>query len=210
MGGPLLRVGLSALGGCAAALGLLWLMQWMVMPDTGEQQARQDRPVIEFVRLQRDSELRVTERRRPDEPPPQESPPPQVPQLQVESAAPAPPAPDIALNIPHTPLAFAGPYLGPVQEGASRDFIPLSRTAPQYPMRAQRRGLEGWVRVSFLITEEGDVRDVVLIEAEPQGVFDQAAMRAVQQWKFKPQLVNGEPVATRAEQVLSFRLNERG
>ena len=43
---------------------------------------------------------------------------------------------------------------------------------------------------------------------EPEGIFDRAAVRAVSKWKFKPRIVDGQPVAARAEQVVEFRLNE--
>jgi protein TonB len=86
--------------------------------------------------------------------------------------------------------------------------MPVSRTPPQYPYQATRRHIEGWVRVSFLVTAAGDVEDVVLLESEPEGIFDRAALRAVSQWKFRPRIVDGRPVAARAEQVVEFRLNE--
>jgi len=84
----------------------------------------------------------------------------------------------------------------------------LARTPPQYPYQAARRGIEGWVRVSFRVTETGTVEDVVVLESEPAGVFDRAAVRAVYKWKFKPRIINGEAEAARAEQVIEFELNK--
>ena len=127
-------------------------------------------------------------------------------------------APDIRPEMPRPRFrmaldikpVFAGEaYLGLPSSGAiNREFMPVSRTPPQYPYQATRRRIEGWVRVSFLVTETGSVEDVVLLESEPEGIFDRAAVRAVSKWKFKPRIVDGQPVAARAEQVVEFRLNE--
>jgi protein TonB len=118
-------------------------------------------------------------------------------------------APNIAFSVPDLPLAFSGPYIGAVRQGPpDRDFIAISRVAPQYPYRAQRRGIEGWVRVSLLITEQGTVRDVVVVSAEPEGIFDQAAIKAVSKWKFKPRIQDGKPVSIRVEQVVNFTLGK--
>ena len=62
--------------------------------------------------------------------------------------------------------------------------------------------------VEFTVSAAGTVKDAVVIASEPGTVFDRAAMRAVSKWKFKPRLVNGQPVAARAEQVVEFRLND--
>ena len=47
---------------------------------------------------------------------------------------------------------------------------------------------------------------MVVIEAEPEGVFDNAAIRAVSRWRFKPRIENGKAVAVRAEQMVTFKL----
>jgi len=86
--------------------------------------------------------------------------------------------------------------------------MPLSRQPPQYPYKAARRGIEGWVRVSFRVTETGTVEDVQVLESEPAGVFDQAAVKAVYRWRFKPRTVKGQAIAATAEQVVEFELNQ--
>ncbi len=135
--------------------------------------------------------------------------PPSRPELQQTSLAkPRFQAPNISFTAPDVPLALAGPYIGPVRQGpADRDFMVVSRMPPQYPYRAQRRGIEGWVKVSLLITEQGTVQDVVVVEARPEGVFDNAALQAVMKWKFKPRIQHGQAVAVRAEQVVTFKLD---
>jgi periplasmic protein TonB len=204
------RLTISLLGGAAIAFALLWTMQYMLLNKTAELQASRNRPVMEFVRLKRNSETRIRDRRQPEPPPVAEEPPPSTPQISVTDVAqPAIQAPNIAFTVPKLPMSVGGPYIGPVRQGTpDRDFMAITRVAPQYPYRAQRRGIEGWVRVSLLITEQGTVQDVVVVDAEPEGIFDQAAIQAVSKWKCKPRIQNGKAMAVRAEQTVNFKLGK--
>ncbi|WP_025821753.1 energy transducer TonB [Shewanella marina] len=60
------------------------------------------------------------------------------------------------------------------------------QTPPQYPLRAKQRGIEGRVSLKLLISTEGRVKQVELIEEHPQGVFYRSAARAVLRWRFVP------------------------
>jgi protein TonB len=53
----------------------------------------------------------------------------------------------------------------------------------------------------------GTVEDVQVLESDPAGVFEQAAIKAVYRWRFKPRIVNGQAMAGTAEQVVEFELN---
>ena len=57
--------------------------------------------------------------------------------------------------------------------------------APEYPRGAERRKIEGSVVVEFTILEDGSTLNPTVVEAEPAGVFDAAAIQAVQKWKYK-------------------------
>jgi protein TonB len=61
---------------------------------------------------------------------------------------------------------------------------------PVYPFDAQRRGIEGKVVIRFVVDENGQVQDPEVIEAEPAGVFEQAALAAIVKYKFDPAVVN--------------------
>lgn len=202
------RIFFSLLGGFAISFGLLWMIQWMLLPKTTALQVEQQHTVMEFVRLKRDSETRLRQRRQPDpEPTPEENPPPKPEIQQIDVAQPAIKAPNIAFSIPDLPMSLDGPYIGAIRQGPpDRDFMTISRVPPQYPYRAQRRGIEGWVKVSLLITEQGKVQDVVVVESKPEGIFDHAAIQAVMKWKFKPRIQDGKPVSVRAEQTVNFKL----
>ncbi len=207
------RLAFSGIGGVFAALALLWLMQLMVIKNDDRMMMQSKRPVMEFVRLIRPSETRLKQREKPQEPPPPESPPPRAPELKLAVAKPAVRAPDIAMAMPEltaSAMNFDGPYMGAVKQGPpDREFMVLSRIPPRYPYRAERKKIEGWVKVSFIITEQGVVRNAVVVNGKPKGIFDKAALRAILKWKFKPRITDGEPVSTRADQVISFKLDRK-
>ena len=85
-------------------------------------------------------------------------------------------------------------------------LTPLVRIPPIYPARAKRQGIEGWVRVKFLVQQNGRVTRVEILEAVPENLFDKSVLRCVRQWRFKPGTVDGEPVDVRAETVIRFKL----
>jgi protein TonB len=201
------RYAIAGLTGIIAAACLLWLMQVLVTPPEGHLGRSETSGLVNFIRLKREDRLQL-KKYRPDELPQQPKPLPR-PKLDFNSDSPLP-TPQLNarmdLNLPLT--IGNGPYIGPVATQLDRDFVPLSRPPPQYPYQAARRGIEGWVRVSFKVTETGTVEDVVVLESDPPGVLDRAAIKAVYRWRFKPRIVNGSAVAGRAEQVVEFKLNK--
>jgi protein TonB len=82
----------------------------------------------------------------------------------------------------------------------------LVRIPPVYPMRARRRGVEGWVKVAFVVDEQGYVHDVSILEAKPPGLFEQSVKRCVAGWRFKPGTIEGMPVRTKAETTIRYTL----
>jgi periplasmic protein TonB len=73
------------------------------------------------------------------------------------------------------------------------EYMPIVQVAPQYPRRAAERGLEGYVMLEFTVTREGTVRDPVVIESS-SSVFDRSAMDAVLRFRYRPRVIDGEPV----------------
>lgn len=90
--------------------------------------------------------------------------------------------------------------------GINSGVIALVRIPPDYPKRAANRGIQGWVKIEFTITATGTVKEAVVVEAKPDDIFDEAALKAISQWKFKEKIVNGVAVEQRAVQVLQFKL----
>ncbi len=201
------RYAIAGLTGILAAACLLWLMQVLVTPPDGYLVRSETSGLVDFIRLQREERVQL-KKRHLDKPPQQPKPLPR-PKLDFEPDLPQPTPQLNARMDMNLPLTIGnGPYIGPVATQLDREFVPLSRQPPQYPYQAARRGTEGWVRVSFEVTETGTVEDAVVLESDPPGVFDRAAIKAVYRWRFKPRMVNGSAVAGRAEQVVEFKLNE--
>jgi TonB family protein len=79
---------------------------------------------------------------------------------------------------------------------------------PVYPAHALRQGTRGWVELEFTVTSAGAVSDIEVVGAEPYGVFEHAATDALAQWRFRPRLVNGQPVAQRSTIKLRFDVDD--
>lgn len=85
---------------------------------------------------------------------------------------------------------------------------PMQRVAADYPPRARSKGVEGYVRMSLLINEYGQIERVKVLEAKPRGQgFEEAAKQSVQQWNFEPATYQGEPVKIWATQTVNFKLS---
>lgn len=80
----------------------------------------------------------------------------------------------------------------------------IKTVTPAYPNDAQRKGLNGWVEVSFQVAENGTVQNAAVVASDPRGVFDQAALDAVKQWRFEPPLRDGKPTAQQTSVRLRF------
>lgn len=88
------------------------------------------------------------------------------------------------------------PYKLPKQKMiASTDSLPFARVMapPVYPHHAASRGIEGFVDLRFDVTAAGATRNIQVVYAEPEGVFEQSAMSAVARWRFQPKMVDGKP-----------------
>lgn len=80
------------------------------------------------------------------------------------------------------------------ESGDNRGSKPIKTVAPEYPLSAARRGLEGWVEVMFTIEKDGTTSDH-LAYFSSGGVFVDSALEAVRKFQFYPTLVNEKPVA---------------
>lgn len=75
---------------------------------------------------------------------------------------------------------------------------------PKYPSEARSKHVEGSVVMRILVARDGKVSEVNLISGD-DGLAP-AAMDAVKQWKYKPYLLNGEPVEVEAQVTINFTL----
>ena len=88
---------------------------------------------------------------------------------------------------------------------------PIKRVHPKYPKSAAMQRREGWVKLSFIIEEDGTTSNVVVNESSGSKDFDKAAKRAVTRWQYEPAYENGKPIQQCANSVqLDFRMNKKG
>ncbi len=144
-----------------------------------------------------DSELPELAEARPEpEPEPEPKPEPE-PEPESRSESTAESTPDATAGRPGSDAAASE---APVDVGQA---APTERVPPEYPARAQRRGLEGHVEVEFVIRADGSVdpSSIRVLSARPRNVFDDAARQAVARWRFEP-----AERLRRASQRLEFQL----
>jgi protein TonB len=84
--------------------------------------------------------------------------------------------------------------------------VPLVRLEPRYPRDAELRRLEGDVVVEFVVDEAGACHSVEVVSSRPGRVFEQAAVRAIERWRFSPGTSGGRPVSVRVRQRVAFKL----
>ncbi|MGH8230386.1 MAG: TonB family protein, partial [Steroidobacteraceae bacterium] len=108
-------------------------------------------------------------------------------------------------------LAAAASALQSAQDAAAPAYVPESQlkrehfVTPTFPDDALARGLSGSVELEFTVTPSGHVADIQVIAADPPGVFEQAAIRALSQCRYQPVELGGKPVAQRARLKLRFK-----
>ncbi|MDQ2070815.1 M56 family metallopeptidase [Natronospira bacteriovora] len=89
---------------------------------------------------------------------------------------------------------------------------PIVRVAPKWPREAVQQGIEGEVTMEMRVHKDGSVSDVTVVASNPEGVFDEAAVEAVEQWRIHPameELPDGsvEVRAATVRQTIHFRLD---
>jgi periplasmic protein TonB len=77
--------------------------------------------------------------------------------------------------------------------------------APQYPPEAGRARIEGTVVLLAVIGTDGSVKDVRVENGLP--ILAQAAIDAVKQWRYKPYMIDGEPVEVDSRITINFKLS---
>src|SRR5580658_2497406 len=92
------------------------------------------------------------------------------------------------------------------QGGSVQAALLINRVQPVYPPLARQTRISGTVRLHAIISKSGSVESLEVISGHP--LLVRAAMDAVQQWKYKPTLLNGEPVEVDTTIDVIFSLNQ--
>ncbi len=94
-------------------------------------------------------------------------------------------------------------------DNAVKKATAIQKVAPKYPMDAARKSQEGWVRLSFVVKEDGSV-DLPIIE-DSSGIksFEKAAKNAVRAWTFDPATRDGKTIEQCQNSVqLDFKMHK--
>lgn len=89
--------------------------------------------------------------------------------------------------------------IGRVRQDEDSDYVPVYKPQPIYPRAALQRRQSGEVVVEFMVDAAGIVVDPAIVSSSSE-VFDQAALEAVNKFRYAPRFENGQPVATEGVQ----------
>ena len=92
-----------------------------------------------------------------------------------------------------------------VPEGVTAPKV-VTKVDPEYPAELRRRGIEGTVVVEAIIDTRGIPRNVRVVMTDNVELSD-LARRAVEQWRFQPGTVDGQPVDVLFNTTVNFNLN---
>jgi protein TonB len=92
----------------------------------------------------------------------------------------------------------------PEKVSDAADKIVLHRVEPDYPESARQARIQGPVILDVQIGPNGGVQQTTLVSGQP--LLAQAARDAVQQWQFRPRVMDGHPVTMQTRITLNFRL----
>ena len=98
---------------------------------------------------------------------------------------------------------IATPQRVRVSSGVQSGLL-IRKVPPTYPPLARQARIQGTVILQAQISKTGDIENLQLISGHP--MLAPAAIEAVKQWKYKPYLLNGEPVEVETTVQVNFSL----
>lgn len=199
----LIVVALSAL---LVTLVSLYVMQTLIQSGAKVTDAAPTLRLVDFIRVSTPPTLSLKPRKA--EPPPEPGTPPPLLQPRqfsagIETAA----AWNWEVEAPK--IDTGGSLFGASLFLQSGEYLPIVKVQPAYPRQALQRKLVGWVIVEFTVTDIGSVENPFVVENcampvieeppcvdRPSAIFDTAALRAAEKFKYKPRVVDNVPIAT--------------
>lgn len=212
-----IRLSVSVVLGLIMTVALFYIMQALISGGRSAMTKNRSVNLVNFVQVKQKMHVK-TKQTKPKQPPPPAQPPPKVkPSFSPQSTN------KVAYSMKTPPDTNVKPSISSsgfsVSDG---NYLPIVKVQPMYPQRALSRGLSGWVIVKFTVTSQGTVKNPVVVKNcawirppkqkgechnSPNSVFDGAAVRAAKKFKYKPRVVNGNPVDTAGvENKIKFKL----
>lgn len=203
--GRIFRVSIATLAALLVTTALIYLEQFLIEGGEKVLDESPNSQLVDIVRVKEEVEVAIRERRQ--KPPP----PDQAPEL---------PKPQAATNFDlDSAYSMSNPADGisnDLQLGlgfgfSDGEYLPIVKVSPVYPRRALLEGLAGWVIVEFTVGKAGNVIDPTVVgncailqrnlEVQecvdrPSSIFDRSALKAAKKFKYKPKVIDGEPIDT--------------
>jgi protein TonB len=180
------RVALSAALAVPVAIALFLIMFKLIDRDY-EQDDSKARKIADIVVPDKtiETNLKEVKPEKVDDP---EEPPPDLEPIQFDT--------QLDMNVANT-APVTGINLNLNASGMSSgdvEYLQIVKVAPIYPRRAQTRGISGYCIVEYTVTKTGSIRDPFAVDCSPKGIFERASVKASTKFKYKPRVVDGEPI----------------
>ena len=180
------RVAVSAALAVPVAIALFFLMHSLVSRDFKQEDVKA-RKIADIVVPDKTIETNLNEVK-PEKIDDPEEPPPELEPIQFDT--------QLDMNVANT-APTTGINLNLNASGMSSgdgEYLPIVKVAPIYPRRAQTRGISGYCIVEYTVTKTGSIRDPFPVDCQPKGIFERASLKASEKFKYKPRVVDGEPI----------------
>jgi len=92
-----------------------------------------------------------------------------------------------------------------VSQGVSKGLL-VYRIEPPYPVLARQAHIQGTVILTAFIDKEGIIQNLQLVSGHP--LLAPAAIEAVKHWRYKPYLLNGQPIGVETTVTVNFNLRQ--
>ena len=100
---------------------------------------------------------------------------------------------------PPPPVVTKPPRISRMMDG-----MLLYRVQPEYPAMAKQIRLQGTVQIAALISKEGTIENLHVLSGPPMLI--PSAMSAVKQWRYRPYVLNGDPIEVETQITVNFSL----
>ena len=180
------RIAVSAALAIPVAIALFFIMHSLVSRDFQQEDVKA-RKIADIVVPDKTIETNLKEVK-PEKVEDPEEPPPDLEPIQFDTQLDmnvANMAPTTGINLN---LSTSGMSSG------DGEYLPIVKVAPIYPRRAQTRGISGYCIVEYTVTKTGSIRDPFAVDCQPSGIFESASVKAALKFKYKPRVVDGEPI----------------
>lgn len=186
MGNSPVRMLLSILLAIPVVVGLFMVMHSLIDRDFENPEVSNTK-IADLVQPDEDIQLESSVAK-PDKVEDPEEPPPEMEMMQIDlnmdtDIQNSAPVATVDVNISTTGMS-----------SGDGEYLPIVKVAPIYPRRAQSRGISGYCIVEYTVTTSGAIRDPQAVDCEPAGVFEKASVKAALKFKYKPRVVDGEPI----------------